>query len=177
MNILGVGPGVAGALALLRPDGSIIRVTDMPVVNIAINRQTRNRVSAALLADLLRRWAPAHAVVEAVNARPTDGARAAEMLRASGIVDGVLTALGVPLTYVQPVAWRNAMQCRGPSGETPEAKRGRKEASRQRALQLWLGSAALFDRRIDSDRAEAALVAKWGISTGLVLPPQTAEAA
>lgn len=175
---MGVDCGVDGALALLRPDGSLLRVIDMPVVNIAVNKQTRHRVSAALLADTIRRWAPDHAVVEAINPRKGDGPSMGELLRAAGIVEGVLAALGVPTTLVQPIAWRNAMQCRGPSGEAPEAKRARKEASRLRALQLWPDKAAHFARKEDSDRAEAALVGRWGcLCTALGGLPTVEEAA
>ena len=176
MTILGLDPGAAGALALLNPDGSIVRVADMPCVRVPVGKSSRDRVEAALLADLIRRWAPDHAIVERVNGRPSDGpVWAFAFGYGAGIAEGVLATLGVPVTFVQPAEWRKAMGVQTPPGADYKA---RKEASRMRALMLWPDKAPHFARKLDSDRAEACLLARWGIlCAGLGALAGTREAA
>ena len=168
MRICGIDPGVTGALALLDSDGSLLEVADIPTLEVQRGKTRRHRIDAVMLAALLREWAPDHAVVEALNPRPSDGANsgraahAAELMRAAGIVEGVIAALGIPSTGVQPITWRRAMLCRGPVGDTAQARAGRKEASRQRAIALWPATAPKF-LKTRPDRAEACLIARWGI--------------
>ncbi len=151
--ILGVDPGNLGALALLDARGGIIDVQDMPAVEIKVSGSDRARVAPAGLADLLRRWQPAHAVIERVHGLPTDGgARAFAFGFAAGAVGGVVAALGIPMTYVSPQKWKAA------SGVTKD-----KETCRQRVLELYPAHAGLFARQKDADRAEAVLLARYGI--------------
>lgn len=162
MKVLGIDPGVEGAVALLcAEDGGLIRVMDMPVVDVRVGKTARHRIASSSLAAMLKSFAADHVVIEHVQGRPTDvPTRAGELCRASGIVEGIIAALGIPLTIVQPQAWRRAMGVALPAGSTAPQ---RKEASRQRALQLWPAHAAWFLRKMDADRAEAALIARWGV--------------
>lgn len=160
MNRVGIDPGTTGALALIGPAGELLDVRDMPVVSIRINGSTRDRVDAASVAELLREWAPGEAVIEAVNPRKGDTPlTAGELCRASGTVEGVVAALGIAVSFVQPMAWRKAAGVRLPTGSTYKE---RKEASRQRALQVWPASAAFFKFKKNADRAEASLIARHG---------------
>jgi hypothetical protein len=53
MRILGVDPGIAGALVLL-VDGEVTEVADMPIVTV----RGKRRVCPAQLATLLASWYP-----------------------------------------------------------------------------------------------------------------------
>lgn len=160
MNILGVDPGVSGALALLR-DGVLISAFDMPVVEVRVGKSTRHRVATSELVALIRSAGAHHVVIEFVQGRPTDvPTYAGELCRVAGIVEGVVAALEIPMTFVQPQAWRKAMGVALAAGSTSAQ---RKEASRQRAMQLWPHQSAVFARKLDADRAEAALMARWGM--------------
>jgi hypothetical protein len=55
----------------------------------------------------------------------------------------------MPLTIIEPTAWKKIHNLRG----------SEKEASRQRALQLFPSAHALLARKKDHGRAEAALIA------------------
>jgi crossover junction endodeoxyribonuclease RuvC len=68
-----------------------------------------------------------------------------------GIVLGIVAALELPMTVVQPVQWKRALS-------VPAAK----DAARARASQLIPGAAGYWTRRKDDGRAEAALIALWG---------------
>ena len=152
--ICGVDPGNEGALALLDAKGGLIDVVDMPAVEIKVAGSDRMRVAPAGLAEILRRWNPAHVVIERVQGLPTDGgARAFAFGFAAGAVAGVVATLGLPMTYVTPQKWKAA------SGVTKD-----KETCRQRALELWPAHAGKFARKsVDGDRAEACLIARYGI--------------
>lgn len=160
MKRVGIDAGTKGALALLGPAGELLDVQDMPVVTIRINGGPRDRVDAASVAAILREWKPDEAVIEAVNPRKGDTPlTAGELCRASGIVEGVVAALGISVSFVQPMTWRKAAGVKLPAGSE---YKDRKEASRQRALQTWPASAAKFARKLDADRAEAALIGRHG---------------
>lgn len=156
--IVGVDPGVNGAMAW-RDGGRLAHVADMPTVSIKRGAGTRQRVNAALLAGLLREWPADEAAVEAVLPRPDDTPMTAGyLMEALGIVLGVLGTLAVPVTLVAPQVWRRGMMVSLPAGSSYAQ---RKEASRQRALQLYPAGERWFRRKGDCDRAEAALIAGW----------------
>lgn len=159
MKVLGIDPGAEGALALLREDGSIIRVVDMPCVQIRIGKTEKARVDPAGVVVKIRDLNPDHVCLEQVGAMQHDSPFAAFTFgHSAGIVAGVVAALGLPVTFVRPQAWRKAMGVSCPGGSTHAQ---RKEASRQRVLQLYPLKAALFARKLDSDRSEAVLIGRW----------------
>jgi hypothetical protein len=61
-------------------------------------------------------------------------------------------ALAVPLLHVAPQTWKRHFNLPA-----------EKEAARQRAIELWPGSAADLARKCDHGRAEAALIGLWGV--------------
>ena len=69
-------------------------------------------------------------------------------------MEGILAALDVPVTIVTPQAWRKRVVVR-------EGKDG----SRERAMQLFPRQAAMFARKKDDGRADAALIAYYGSLT------------
>lgn len=143
--VVGVDPGKAGALAVLRADGGLIDVADMPVTV---------EVSAALLHELLVEWDATlggigTVVVEEVAAFPKNGSVGNFKLgMAFGTVLGA--AARWPIVRTRPAAWKKAL------GLTSD-----KDLSRRRAIELWPASAGSFARKKDDGRAEAALLAHW----------------
>jgi hypothetical protein len=147
--ILGIDPGASGALAWLTNDGSTLRhIEDMPVID--------GTTSASLLAHIIRSMSPTErltAVVEHVGSMPGQGVASTFKFGASwGIVLGVLAALDVPYELVRPNVWKRAMALGKDKG-----------ASRALACRMWPESAHLFARVKDDGRAEAALLARWGV--------------
>jgi crossover junction endodeoxyribonuclease RuvC len=69
--------------------------------------------------------------------------------RATGALEAVIACCELPLTIIEPTAWKKIHGLRG----------GEKEASRQRALQLFPSAHTLLARKKDHGRAEAALIA------------------
>ena len=152
MTIIGVDPGQTGAVAVLGFDGAL-RVVDMPTVEIDRGGKARREIDVAALADLLRAIDGGQAWIERVAARPGQGvASMFSFGRGVGQVEGVLAALRVPVSYVTPQAWRKTL--RVPDG---------KDGSRLRASQIMPAYAGEWRRAKDDGRAEAALIAMYGL--------------
>ena len=149
--ILGIDPGLHGALALFNIQTHQIQVFDMPIKG--------GQVDGAMLAaivDTCKCWGPIVGVVEQVGSRQRQ-AHAFSFGLATGIVHGVLSALSVPFSLLQPAQWKGAVGLRR---LTDEAQRQNKARARELASKLWPAQADLFKRVKDADRAEACLIAR-----------------
>jgi crossover junction endodeoxyribonuclease RuvC len=152
-TILGIDPGAHGAIAILTDDGALIEVHDMPHT---IEGNGRVATNAALLTPILGLANAKVAYVEFTSARPTDAkASAFAFGRARGIIEGVAGALGLPLVFVAPAVWKRA-------ADIPAGKE-HKDVARTRAIARWPQHATLFARKLDIDRAEAALIGVAGL--------------
>lgn len=70
--VLGIDPGVSGAIAVMSPTGDLVDVFDMPILNDG--SKGRATVNAPLLASIIRETGATTAFVEFVGARPGEGA-------------------------------------------------------------------------------------------------------
>jgi crossover junction endodeoxyribonuclease RuvC len=144
MNIVGIDPGVTGALAWMF-HGNLMRVDDMPI--------NASRANGAEIAEWLRHIGPHVVYLEWTQPMPKNGSIASYSLGLnSGIIIGVVQALGISLERVRPAVWKTAMGLRGKP----------KSASRGMATELWPEFATMFRRVKDDGRAEAALIARYG---------------
>ena len=120
-------------------------------------RQGRRAVNAPLLTEIIALSRATRAYVEYVGARPGEGAVGAFAFgRSRGVVEGVLAALSIPVTFLTPPTWKRLVGI-------PPGKEGAKDAARSEAIRRWPEKAALFARVKDDGRAEAALIAIAGL--------------
>jgi hypothetical protein len=153
VSIIGIDIGKTGALALVSPSGELLDVKDMPVLQDG--PASRPTICGPLTAELIGIWRPFHAYVEHVGARPGEGAVGAFAFgRSRGVIEGVLAAFGIRITWLTPSTWKRAVGI--PPGEA-------KDPARSAAIQRWPGKAELFARAKDHGRAEAALIAVAGL--------------
>jgi crossover junction endodeoxyribonuclease RuvC len=153
VRVLGVDPGLDGALAVIETSLDALLVQDMPVAKSGTG--TRREVVPVLLAELIRAWRPDVAWVEKVHAMPKQGVSSTFTFGLGyGVVLGVLAALDVPVRLVTPLAWKRGLGL-------DAAKLG----SRAMAMRMFPREAALFARVRDDGRAEAALLAWHGTGT------------
>ncbi len=142
--IMGVDPGLTGAVAFYFPGADVVSVRDMPVA--------AGSVDGASLTAIIQQMAPEVAIVELVGAMPGQGVSSTFKFGCGfGIVQGVITARGVPMHLVAASRWKRAL---GLDAD--------KEKARALALRLWPARAELFARKKDHGRAEAALLARYG---------------
>lgn len=156
---MGVDPGLSGAVAILDVVTEELTVHDMPTVELAKGKGSARIVSAQLLSTLIAGQNITHAVVERVTAMPGQGVTGMFSLgRSLGIVEGIIASYDIPMTLVQPKEWQGIYGLKG--------KKVDADGSRQIALQLFPREAALFARKKDNGRADAALIARWYMATG-----------
>ena len=136
---LAIDIGISGAMARLDGEKRLLRVDDLPV--LADGRT----INGPLLAQLVFE----SAFVEMVGPRPGECAVGAFAFgRSRGIVEGVLAAEGVPVTWITPKRIVGI----------PSGKDGAKDAARSKAIAIWPREAAGFSRVKDHGRAEACLI-------------------
>jgi hypothetical protein len=146
--LLAIDPGLTGAVAIYFPDApERVSIHDMPVAG--------GEVDPAALARRIRQFGPQIAVVERVGPMPRDGVRQAFGFGAAyAAARTVITILEVPMHLVTPQIWKKHWRL-------PGGAQG-KEAARALALRLFPASAEHFARKRDHNRAEAALIARFG---------------
>lgn len=142
--ILGVDPGVSGALAFLFPGDMHVVVMDVPIVD--------GQVDAVSVARTIRAMSPTMAIVEKVHSMPKQGvASTFKFGMAYGTVLGTIGALMIPLHLVRPPEWKKAFHLGAD-----------KEQARAMAIQLWPDEER-FSKKKDHGKAEAALIARYGL--------------
>lgn len=153
--ILGVDPGMSGAMALFDPvKNELVTLADMPTHKITVNLSPRTVQDPWGIA----RFIDVHssvikmAVIEEPHAMPQQGVTSAFSFgRALGEVVGVVIANFVRVEFVRPAKWKRVL---GLSHD--------KDHSRRAASARWPQHADLFSRSKDDGRAEAALLAYYG---------------
>lgn len=159
MIIAGIDPGLSGAIAILDTTIDELVIFDMPTLEIAKAKGSARHVNAALLSDLVAGRGITHAVIEKVGAMPGQGVTGMFSLgRSLGVVEGVFAAYDIPATLVPPQTW---MKPYGLKGKKSDA-----DGSRNAAISLYPSQAALFARKKDNGRADAALIARWYATVG-----------
>jgi crossover junction endodeoxyribonuclease RuvC len=149
---IGVDPGLSGAIAVMSPES--LKIFDMPTMTVERNGKAKRQVSATELADLLYLYSgkDCHVYCERVGAMAGQGVTSVFSFgRSFGMIEGILAALHMPVTYVAPATWVKAVH-RGAG----------KDASRSRAMELFPDNQADFKRVKDDGRSDAALIAYWG---------------
>uniref|UniRef100_A0A166E3V8 Holliday junction resolvase RuvC n=1 Tax=Daucus carota subsp. sativus TaxID=79200 RepID=A0A166E3V8_DAUCS len=148
--IIGVDPDVSGALALLKSDhsGFSAQVFDSPHVKVPIGKQTRRRLDAKSIVQLLQSFdAPVGTVayVEQSTPFPQDGKQGWWSGGfCYGIWIGALVASGFSVVPVSSSLWKNAFKLSG--------SRSSKDDSRELASTFFPSAS----------RAEALLIAAYG---------------
>jgi hypothetical protein len=145
MFTLGIDVGMNGALAFY--DGAELLIYDMPTHK----RNKTNRLDCQRLLTILSSYDVSHAFVEQVNAFGMGASSAYNFGFGCGVIEGLLSARQIPMTYVTPQVWKKAMSC--PTD---------KDAARARASQLLPKFAHNWDLKKHDGRAEAAMIALYG---------------
>src|SRR5262249_29273444 len=139
MKILGVDPGICGGLAIVLVDSNnggvqLVDTIDIPTIGTA----AKERVDVIALRQWVLSHQPEHCLIERAQAMPKQGASSGfKYGRAVGAIEAVIAGCEVPLTIIEPTAWKKFHGLRG----------GDKEISRQRALQLFPAAHEMLARK------------------------------
>lgn len=147
---IGIDPGLDGAVAV-NIDGKII-FYDTPTLTIKSGKKNKRLCNPLLMADILRQYKDedVHVVLEKVHSMPGQGvASMFSMGEGFGMWQGIIAAFQIPITLVTPQAWKK---------KTMAGMGKDKDASRQRALQLYPQLSGDLKLKKHHGRADALLL-------------------
>lgn len=155
-RVLGIDPGLTGALAVYCPETGDLKVTDVPVYRLPKGKTTKAYVDLMSLGrivdDGIAGEPPPVVWIERVGSMPGQGiASSFDFGRTTGILLGVCAAHFLRIEQVTPQVWKKALR-------VPASKDG----ARARASQIFPRYAHEWARAKDDGRAEAALIAYYG---------------
>ena len=154
-RIIGIDVGLNGAIAMMQGE-TLTGVVDMPTVTLDRNGKAKRQISIPELIAILDLFKPEEAFIERIFAMSGQGVTSVFSFgRSLGAIEGVLAARLIKTTLVTPQAWQKAM---GVSGG--------KDGARARAMEVFPWQSTLFKRVKDDGRADAALIACWGLRHG-----------
>lgn len=152
MRMLGIDPGLEGALSLIDTDTKTLYVRPMPIWRRVTSATDKSLVDAYALGDLLREWGADEACVEDVWSSSQMGPVSAFSFGDSkGVLRGALGVLGVHIHWVPPSTWKGEMKISAV-----------KQHAKKQGHLIFPGCEKLLST---PDKAESALLALYGICT------------
>ena len=108
MIIIGVDPGVSGAICILT-NGKITEIYDMPTM--IDGKKNKKQVNGAEITNIINKELEnekdAKVVIEHVSAMPGQGVTSMFNFGQSfGVLKGICAALKLPVHFIRPVKWK-----------------------------------------------------------------------
>ena len=153
MRIIGIDPGLSGAIAILE-DSKIKELFDMPVM--PDGKKNKRQLNSAFLVKLLKENIESLEntvmVVEQVNAMPGQGVTSMfNFGQTFGAIKGICAALGLPIFFVRPAKWKKHFELINSS----------KDASRTKAIEMYPSASEQLSRKKDVNKSDAILIARF----------------
>ena len=157
--VIGIDPGKSGAIAIYRPQCQMLTVWNAPLL---ADPKGKAETDLHGLFNILRVIdGPVMAVLEQASSRPGEGSVSAFSFgRGYGAIQMALAVHGHQVRMVTPSVWKRHFGMIFAKG-TPKAQI--KAASRSLAQQRFPAMADHFKRVKDDGRAEASLIALYGM--------------
>ena len=153
MRIIGIDPGLSGAIAIL-DDNKIIELFDMPVMpdGKKNKRQLNSALLVKLIKDNIKNLENTVMIVEQVNAMPGQGVTSMfNFGQTFGAIKGICAALGLPIFFVRPAKWKKHFELINSS----------KDASRTKAIEMYPYISEQLAKKKDVNKSDAILIARY----------------
>ena len=159
MIIIGIDPGVSGAISILE-NKKIIEIFDMPTM--IDGKKNKKQVNGAQVANIFKQKLDGEkeiaVVVEHVNAMPGQGVTSMFNFGQSfGVIKGVCSALNLPIYFVRPTKWKKYFNL----------IKTNKDASRTKVIEVYPEISSALSRKKDANKADAILIARYFSDTQL----------
>tara|TARA_B100000780_G_scaffold244319_1_gene187867 strand:+ start:27 stop:518 length:492 start_codon:yes stop_codon:yes gene_type:complete len=153
MRIIGIDPGLSGAIAVLE-DSKIKEIFDMPVMpdGKKNKRQLNSALLVKLIKDNIKDFENTVMVVEQVNAMPGQGVTSMfNFGQTFGAIKGICAALGLPIFFVRPAKWKKHFELINSS----------KDASRTKVIEMYPSISEQLSKKKDVNKSDAILIARY----------------
>ena len=159
MIIIGIDPGITGAISILE-NSKVIEVHETPTM---IDwKKNKRQVNGAQITNIIKKWLNKDkeviVVVEHVNAMPGQGVTSMFNFGQSfGVIKGICSALSLPIYFVRPTKWKKHFNL----------IKTNKDASRTKVIEVFPEISGQLSRKKDSNKADAILIALYFNNTQL----------
>ena len=153
MKIIGIDPGLSGAIAILE-NNQVINIFEIPVMSEG--KKNKRQLNSALLVSLLREninnSEEVAVVVEQVNAMPGQGVTSMfNFGQTFGAIKGICAALDLPIFFVRPSKWKKHFELINSS----------KDSSRTKAIEMYPKLSNQLAKKKDVNKSDAILIARF----------------
>ena len=153
MKIIGIDPGLSGAIAILE-DKKVLSIFDMPVM--AEGKKNKRQLNSAQLVDIIKENIKINddiaVVVEQVNAMPGQGVTSMfNFGQTFGAIKGVCAALKLPIFFVRPSKWKKHFDLLNSS----------KDSSRTKVIEMYPSLSNQLTKKKDVNKSDAILIARF----------------
>ena len=159
MRIIGIDPGLSGAIAVL-DNNKVLKIYDMPVM--AEGKKNKRQLNSAQLVNIIKEnienREETNVVVEQVNAMPGQGVTSMfNFGQTFGAIKGVCAALNLPIFFIRPSKWKKYFELINSS----------KDSSRTKAIEMYPSIANQLAKKKDVNKSDAILIARFFCDTRL----------
>ncbi len=159
MKIIGIDPGLSGAIAILE-NNKVINIFDIPVMTEG--KKNKRQLNSALLVKMIKDNVNLHeevsVVVEQVNAMPGQGVTSMfNFGQTFGAIKGICAALELPIFFVRPSKWKKHFELINSS----------KDSSRTKAIEMYPKLSHQLSKKKDVNKSDAILIARFFSETRL----------
>ena len=159
MKILGIDPGLSGAIAILEKK-KVLNLFDMPVM--AEGKKNKKQLNSAQLVNIIKENSIGDeeiaVVVEQVNAMPGQGVTSMfNFGQTFGAIKGVCAALNLPIFFVRPSKWKKYFELINSS----------KDSSRTKVIEMYPSLSSQLAKKKDVNKSDAILIARYYYDTRL----------
>ena len=153
MRIIGIDPGLSGALAIL-DDLKIFDIFDMPVMSEG--KKNKNQLNSAQLVNIIKKNILTDKetiiIVEQVSAMPGQGVTSMfNFGQTFGAIKGICASLNLPIFFVRPAKWKKHFDLINSS----------KDASRTKVIEMYPSISERLSKKKDVNKADAILIARY----------------
>jgi|TARA_B100000945_G_scaffold307298_1_gene295601 crossover junction endodeoxyribonuclease RuvC len=151
--IIGIDPGLSGAIAILQ-NNKVKSIFDTPVMSEG--KKNKRQLNSAQMVKLIKSnisdVEETVVVVEHVNAMPGQGVTSMfNFGQTFGAIKGICAAIGLPIFFVRPAKWKKHFELINSS----------KDASRTKAIEMYPAISDQLSKKKDVNKADAILIARY----------------
>jgi len=153
MKIIGIDPGLSGAIAILE-NNKVLNIFDIPVMSEG--KKNKRQLNSALMVNLLKeninKEEEVVVVVEQVNAMPGQGVTSMfNFGQTFGAIKGICAALDLPIFLVRPSKWKKHFDLINSS----------KDSSRTKVIEMYPSLSSQLSKKKDVNKSDAILIARF----------------